>query len=325
MIFQKIQKRTKTEYLLCGLRLAVIKTHGNIFEFRLLGIRILMLDRRRLKTKKYYGGYDMFHIIEMLLGQKINEKHIQIQHGWYALDNVVKSDFDSQKKVMLFWSKRCKEMWNKKGGFESYVIGSPFIHYRRLKNITQNPNARGTIAYPAHSLEEFQAQYDIDAYCEQLNSLPPEFHPITISLHYADIEFYNLDKEYEKRGFNTISSFTNKNKPFYETFYDILRQYKYATSNEPGSYLFYAVEMDIPFFIMGPTATRDNINLLTSDLEAKIISIQDFQYGKMAYDLFSNKARDNITQEQKDFVLSETGMNDCISTEELKNILEKLQ
>ena len=45
---------------------------------------------------------------------------------------------------------------------------------------------------------------------------------------------------------------------FIERFYEIIRKFKYATSDIVGSYLYYAVEMGIPFFIYGEHPIFEN-------------------------------------------------------------------
>lgn len=280
----------------------------------------------RYGTKRR-GLYDMKRIIENYAGVKTNVKRWAIQHGWSPIETVSPVDLERDVDLMFFWSKRLKEDWDKKSSIRSEVITAPFVIYRRENNIVQSPEAKGTIAYPAHSTHKIKLEYDLDEYCEVLRSLPEEFQPVTISLHHSDIEEYGMDKEYEKRGFKTVcASFGQGNKQFYEAFYDILKNYKYATSNEPGSHLFYAVEAGIPFFITGKPAHFNNEKGEDKNCEAKNnISVVDYKYGKLAYELFSSGERGVITKEQKEFVESELGVNDGLKKAELKEVLMKVK
>lgn len=289
--------------------------------YRLFGRTIFRSGEKRR------GLYDMKRILEKYTGVKTKVKRYEIQHGWTPLDGAMPNDLTRDIDLMLCWNKRFKDDWDKKSQVQCEIITAPFVIYRKENKIEQSKNARGTLAYPSHSTDKSKAEYNIDEYCELLRSLPDEFQPVTISLHHSDIDNYNMDKEYEKRGFKTVcASYGQGNKQFYEAFYDILKNYKYTTSNEPGSYTFYSVEMGIPFFILGTPSITDNSEGLDNNIEAKKqISILDYKYGKITYDLFSNKPFGEITQEQKDFVESELGIKDGLSKDELKEVLKKVK
>lgn len=276
--------------------------------------------------EKRRGLYDMKRIIEQYAGIKTRIKRWEVQHGWSVLDGVMPYDLTHNVDLMLCWNKRYRDDWRKKSKIPCEIVAAPFIIYRRENHIEKSRNAKGTIAYPAHSTDVSKSDYNIDKYCELLRSLPEEFQPVTVSLHHCDIDEYAMDKEYEKRGFKTVcASYNQGDKQFYEAFYDILKNFKYATSNEPGSYTFYAVEMGIPFFILGePSVTVDDEHL-DPNWDYNCQTILDYKWGKIAYELFSNKPFGVITREQKDFVESEAGIKDGLSKSELKEVLKKVK
>ncbi len=294
-----------------------IKTYFKVFTVEKMERRIAYklfghtIFRSGVKRR---GLYDMFTILEKYTGVKTKFKKIGLQHGWAPQNYFAKEELEEKVLFYLHWNKRRKNIWDKNSNIPSYVVTAPFVIYRRMNNITQSKDAKGTIAYPSHSVLTLKAEYNIDEYCRLLKELPEEFQPVTISLHHIDIEIFHMDVEYEKRGFKTIcSSFHQGDKTFYEGFYDILKNYKYATSNEPGTYAFYAIEMGIPFFVLGNPSVRENSTILEDE------------YGKIAYDLFSKKPFGVITKEQLDFVNSEIGVTDCLTKEELRNILKQAQ
>lgn len=288
--------------------------------YRLFGKTIFRCGEKRR------GIYDMKSILEKYTGVKTDIKKYEIQHGWLSTDKPLITDLNKNIQLYFTWSKRLKDEWEKISNVKCEVITSPFVIYRRMNNITQNKDAKGTIAYPYHSTHQVKGEYDIDKYCEVLKSLPEEFQPVTISLHHSDIEEYNMDKEYEKRGFKVVcASYGQGDKQFYEAFYDILKNYKYATANEPGSQSFYAIEMGIPFFLAGEQGIVDNRNNLDINGKTEILKTIDEKYGKIAIELFSAKPYGVITQEQKDFVESELGINDGLSKEELIKVLQEVK
>ncbi len=275
---------------------------------------------------KRRGLYDMKSILERYTGIKTKIKNYEIQHGWNPTDGISKHDLEKKIDFYFVWNNRLKKYWEENSNIPCYTITAPFVIYRRMNNIVKSAEAKGTIAYPSHSTHLIKSEYNIDEYCNLLRNLPEEFQPVTICLHHSDIEEYQTDKEYEKRGFKTVcASYNQGDKQFYEAFYDILKNYKYATSNEPGSYSFYAIEMGIPFFILGTPSITDNTSGRETDAPKIISSILDVNYGRIAYDLFSHKPFGEITQEQKDFVNSEIGITDGISLDELKKLFKKVE
>jgi len=288
-------------------------------EFKIV---VTLFGKSILKFTTGRGVYNIKGIVEKYAGVKTNIKKWDMQHGRTPFDFI--NDSNPNIEIMFGWNKRYKDAWEKDHTTPCEIITAPFVMYRRMKKIEKKPDAKGTIAYPVHSTFQTKAEYDIDEYCNMLRSLPEEFQPVTISVHPADVQCFGLDKEYQKRGFKTVTSSVNSKRKFYEQFYDNLCSHKYATSNEPGSYTFYAVEAGIPFFILGSPCVIDNTSGKDAMSEAKIFTICDYKWGKYTYDLFSQEPFGVITPEQKEFVESELGVNDGLSKEELKNILKKV-
>ncbi len=274
--------------------------------------------------------YNFKNIVELYAGQEYDYKKIHIQHGVSYTYTIDKTDLYTDAQVMFAWNKRYKELWNKEDerNMPCYILGSPFVHFRHSQNIQQNPNAKGTIVYPTHSIKDIQIQYDIDDYCEKLRKLPEEFQPITICLHYYDIQHHQADEEYIKRGFNVTCALTEPCGPYQYPigFYRDLRNHKYASANTAGTCAFYAVEMGIPFFLLGEPPISDNSQGIEPNLPKKK-NIYDASYTphvKHFFDLFTHEDKTVITPEQKEYVYSALGINDCISREELCKILKEL-
>lgn len=294
-----------------------VKRKEEATELTICGIKIKLT--RGIRVEHENGGpYGLCDIIKRYLCISYLVKSISVQHGWNVDDYAFVSELGNAKKLMLCWNTRYKKDWDKNSSIPCEVIGAPFVHYRRMNNIQRSETAKGTVSFVAHSIAIYRAAFNLDKYCEELKALPSKFQPVTICLHFADIEMYHLDEEYHKRGFKTVCAKTNT-KPFYAAFYDILKEHKYATSNDLGSAPFYAVEMGIPFFILGDMAEFDNTAGIDKDTPNKKYATTDFTRGRVMHDLFYEQPKDVITQQQLDFVLTELGMNDCASPEYLKN------
>ena len=239
------------------------------------------------------------------------------EHGWVPLTDSPWHAL-TDKPLMLVFSKRRLQAWKGKSSIPAAIMGAPFIHYRKLRHIEKDIDAKGTVAFPAHSTVLIDAEFDIDGYCKQLKSLPIEFHPITICLYVDDLA-RKKDVIYKKYGFNIVTT-GPKYVPgfeFVQKFYEILRSHKYATSNQVGSYSFYAVEMGIPFFILGEPADMKNSG---EKLMPSRYNIFDYPMGAFATAMFQGPTQ-VISEEQKKFVEEELGVHDCLFGIELRELL----
>lgn len=242
-----------------------------------------------------------------------------VEHGWTAFPNALKSDLITKKKLMLVYSRRRAKAWTKQSKMEVEILGAPFILYRRMNNIKRDKNATGTVAYPGHSTNDIRSDFNMIKYCEELEKLPQSYQPVTVCLHYLDVK-RGRDKIYRDHGFKVVSAGSRHDITFVKRFYDILSSHKYATSNDVGSHTFYAVELDVPFFLLGdiPVAVNEtgkdpNINKKTT--------ISGFYFGAKAMKLFSTGPIKKILPAQRKFVLSEMGIGEVIDSESLNKVL----
>lgn len=278
-----------------------------------------------LATAKFWdstpGPYGYYDLLKEYAGSEYWFSGITVQHGWAPADIPDANDVLNAKSLMLCQSRRDRDNFIKKSPVRCEIAGAPFVHYRRRHAIEIAPDAKGTVAFPAHSVPGLYAEFDLDRYCDELLALPEKFQPVTVCLHPSDIMTYKIDKRYHARGFQTVSAGVGTDLPFCPAFYEILRKHRYSTSNEPGSYTFYAVEMGIPFFILGETAQRDNTVTRNIDAPQGVYSIADLKHGQIAFEIFSDRDYDVISAEQRDYVISELGVEDCLSPAELNQAL----
>ena len=246
-----------------------------------------------------------------------------IEHGWTPMSTPLNSDLRiaSYKKMMLVFNQRRKNIWLKASNIPVFVIGAPFVLYRQMRKIKQNPNAKGTIAFPSHSTLFIENQYDINTYCRQLAKLPPKYHPIDVCLFHLDIK-KGKDKIYKKYGFKVVSagSKIRGSLDFVRNFYSIICQYKFATSNEVGSYISYAVEMGLPFFLLGGKTKAVNKNLKDPNI-GSVVTINSYKYGLTVHKLFNTGPVDKISSSQYKFVINELNIGKTIKPNILKQNL----
>lgn len=243
------------------------------------------------------------------------------EHGWTPIEDALKSDLASSKPLMLVFSKRRAEAWKNKSRIPVSIMGAPFIHYKNMHQIRQKPEAKGTVAFPSHSTYDLKSQFSIDKYCRELKNLPLEFQPVTICLFWLDFIEEKADI-YRKFGFKVVSAGHKFSigLDFVKNFYQILSSHKYATSNEVGSYTFYAVDLGLPFFLTGKTPLIANLG---KDVNiGQTARTNDFKYGEIASHLFSSGPVAKISARQKEFVDFEMGSRDCLSRDQLGDLLD---
>ena len=247
----------------------------------------------------------------------------QLEHGWTNRNHPLPTDLKSAKPLMLVFSARRKFEWKKKSETPVEVMGAPFLHYRRYKNISIDSSAKGTVVFPAHSTYDLKAEYDVKKLCQELKKLPSIFHPITICLFYIDFISPSADI-YCQNGFRvkTAGGRLAGSCQFANNLYDILSSHRYAASNEVSSVAFYAVDLGLPFFLIGHRA-KYNITRCKDLNIAYCLPGVDAKTGKLATKIFSSGPTTKISPKQRKFVREEMGVDDCLSKDDLRNILLK--
>jgi len=261
--------------------------------------------------------YSLNRIIRLMAGFP-DDKPLpcRYEHGHTPFDDRPVNDLRSKKRVMLVFSKRRLNTWKRYTKKKAYIIGSPFVQYRRLKNIQKAEDAKGTIAFPMHSTLKDKSVFDRQEYSQKLKELPDAFHPIKVCVHEHDFS-HGYDKIYRSQGFEVVTAGVREKPDFVDNFYEIMRHCKYATSNGFGSYLFYAVEMGLPFFIFGPKASIRFVG----KKNASERMAEDGEFGDYIENLFSTYPDVRITEEQRTAVEREVGVNDAIDRKELYRLL----
>jgi hypothetical protein len=138
-------------------------------------------------------------------------------------------------------------------------IGALFPRYRHMHQIELKENRQGTIVFPSHSTLQVDVVEGWTDYARRLKALPDEFHPLTVCLYWLDV-LRGRHEIFQKAGFDVITMGHFSRQDFAHEFYTTVRKFKYASSNEYGSYLPYCVEMGLPFFIYGDQFVNQNIS-----------------------------------------------------------------
>ncbi len=239
-------------------------------------------------------------------------------HGLSLEDIPTKvSTINHLSDIYLCWGERIfnnlKTLTKKK----PFIAGAPFVIYKKKNNIVKN-TIKKTIFFPSHSTDKIGQNinpYDIH---KMINEIDFHFKPIDICLHWID---YLRDKEkYKDLGYNVYTAGKVFNNSFTENFYNILKNYEYSMSNKLGTYILYSVDLGVPFSLIG----KEPIYYNHSGDKNKPLKykVTDYEYGKKVKKLFFG-LNNYISDDQKEFVLKETGSNNIISQKLLNSILKE--
>ncbi|RYE51079.1 MAG: hypothetical protein EOP48_18735, partial [Sphingobacteriales bacterium] len=177
--------------------------------------------------------------------------HIFTDHSGPALRNKFTTyEINNTADVVMFHAPHFVAKWREEHKTKCYPLFSPFVFYRRSHNIQKLKNAKGTIVYPIHTMPELEDDLNFELYIQKLKSLPKQYQPVSVSLHYHDLN-KGRHKMFLEAGLRVFTAGNPYDYKFTERFYSILQRFKYASSNCIGTALLYAVEMGVPFFLLG--------------------------------------------------------------------------
>lgn len=244
--------------------------------------------------------------------------HIYTDHGvGHYSDEISKHELEHDAYCQFYHSAKSVDEYKKVSEKPCYVLLSPFVMCRRKNQIIQSKTAKGTLAFPAHTTPEIDDFSDIELYIKQLKEMPEEFQPVCVCLHMHDIN-KQQHKIFEKHGIPVYTAGNAFDQRFAERFYEILKNFKYTTSNIIGSYTYYSVEMGIPFSIYGNKPIF--MNNSDPNLEKGEYKLDENNEYQRVFKLFEGLNKE-ITRQQRELVEENLGIKDCISRFKMVQIL----
>lgn len=243
---------------------------------------------------------------------------VSTDHGPSQRDAPTYLELSSGSPHTLFHSRRLVAKWKELSKMPCDVMVSPFVFYRRRSNINKSENARGTLAFPVHTTDLIENDCDYEGYAKSLLVLPSEYQPVSVCIYHLDVR-KGKHKIFEKYNIPVYTAGHIYDSEFVIRFYDILKNFAFTTSNHVGSYVFYAVEMGIPFFIYGNRPIMINKGDPNCPDGAYDPLKLSSQLGRTA-SLFEG-VRPDITKEQRELVEAELGLDDGVGRLKMAVIL----
>lgn len=240
-------------------------------------------------------------------------------HG-VARNDPIPTDLRAKPLVSFVHNRKAACKWREASFSLCFVVGSPFVHYRKLMGIERNPDARGTVAFPVHSSHHVSVDTDWKRYAHELKGLPAEYQPVTVCLYWRDIQ-RGVHRVFMDEGLPVVTAGHMFDPGFIERFYDILANHRFATINAITSAGLYAAEMGIPLFLTGRTLDVTAVNERDPNVPIGTFDIrtQSELDGKIR-DLFADRTF-FVTVEQRAFVEAHLGLSDALARWQLSVVL----
>lgn len=171
-------------------------------------------------------------------------------HGVSFAEELFDHEFNNFSKAHLTWSSwRSKEPL--KSGKTLVRTVHPWVLFRRKAGIALDAEARGTVLFVDHSWEAFEvSRHPWEDLFSAYGGLDKDLRPRALCLHPTDIR-KGLHKELRSSGLPIVTAGNSQSPLFVDRFYDIVRNFHFATSSHVGSHLFYCEELGLRCFLFG--------------------------------------------------------------------------
>ena len=231
-------------------------------------------------------------------------------HGVGLHTHLFPHELKNQAKVHFTWHPLKEQRYKDFADKRVIQIIHPWISYRRMRGITRSMTPTGTLVFFAHSTPNTKFEgHDTEEYFERLRQLPNKFQPVVLCLHMHEIKS-GCHKKLRRYGFPIVTAGNTLSTEFVDRFYDLVKDYSYATSQIFGSYFAYCVELGVPYFTLGKSPTF--INISDKNIQAGAIKRgwdeDQEEYIKKAQALFAIPV-DSVTEDQRAFVESLLGFD----------------
>lgn len=178
--------------------------------------------------------------------------YVYMEHGVDMLptEYIAPHNIENDAYCMFFMDSRKIPFYKKQTNKPCYPMKSLSVFCRRYKKINKIKNSIGTLFFFSHSTPDIDNNMNIEKLCDDLKQLPESFQPVCVCLHMHDIN-KGCHKVFIDNNIPVYTAGNTSDCRFSERFYQLMKNFKYSASNEIGSYTFYSVEMQIPFFYYG--------------------------------------------------------------------------
>ena len=173
-----------------------------------------------------------------------------------------KNEQESKGIDYLTWNYKKFLNHKNKSKKKVHYVPHPWTFYRRTLRATETPNREGTLVFFPHSTSNSVVRYNsLDGYFNELENLDNKYHPLVLCLSHHDVN-KGLHSQLRKYSLPIITLGNATERNFVDNFYNVLNNFKYATSPDYGSQVCFAIEAGVPYFLLGEKPQYFEINEL---------------------------------------------------------------
>lgn len=99
---------------------------------------------------------------------------------------------------------------------------------------------KGTLVFPCHSSHLCKAEYSHERYAETISKIPDRMKPATICMYWRDY-LHGAHSPYRDRGIRVVTAGHMYDHDFMLRISDLLRQFRFAVSNEMGTHVLLSI------------------------------------------------------------------------------------
>ncbi len=182
-----------------------------------------------------------------------------LPHGVYMFDRVIaKGELEQDLPAHLNFPPFTTALWKKTAKNRKVIPFASPIHYalKLFRPEVAEHERKGTLFLPTHSTMAINISLDKEQIIEELKNLPEEFHPVTICVHWQDVQ-KGLHLFFQSKGFNVVSAGHLNDDNYMFRWLHLTSQFKLVAHSGMGSAMFYSIAAGIPFYLTEEEASLE--------------------------------------------------------------------
>ncbi len=314
----------------------VMKIFQKRKHFDLSSVQKLSEPPYYFKTSELFYFNDFYginHILKKYAGLPDDYQFkCVIQHSVSFYDLKTDQEFDQNLPVILTTSDYSKSLYEKYAGNKKiYPISTHILYaddfYNEKKFLSEKKKlGKNLLFFPVHTACWVDVSSDTDWLIEEILKIKNEydFDSVTICVYWLDV-LKGLHKKFDRPdlNFNVVTAGHMLDPMFLVRLKTIIKLSDLCMSNSLGSYLFYAISLNRPFYLLKDNSISTRV---LSSSEDKFYSDKFWElFNKKpevieTYQLF-NKVTMELTQEQLKFRDKYCDLKSFRSPQEFKEII----
>lgn len=251
-----------------------------------------------------------------------------IEHAPQYNETMWEYDRDQKLPLVLVTNKQRGEVCRRLAKKPVQMIGFSGCYASRLLDDGYgepvDEQRKGTLVFPCHSSHLCKAEYSHERYAEAIAKLPDRMKPATICIYWRDF-LWGAHQPYRDRGMRVVTAGHMYDHDFMFRISDLLRQFRFAISNEMGTHVLLSILNGCTFSYLPSdpieykwdTDETASANQVFRDEMCESVTAESQR-------LFA-KVGQPIEMAQREFVERILGFEHVLSPERLRNVFRRAE